>query len=231
MAFGKNPYRELETRLGYRFKDRQLLDCALTHPSYRYENTTVDNDNQRLEFLGDAVLGVAAAAYLYMVYPDKEEGNLTTLRSQITSGRALAKLAHRLSLGAHLRMGRGEERSGGRSRISNLADALEAVVGAAYLDGGHRAAERIFKTVFAPEMDKLGGDPWAHNPKGKLQELSQERWKTAPRYELVASDGPPHNVRFTVKVVLPDGRESLGNGSNKQGAEAQAARRLLQEIL
>ena len=143
----KNPYKDLESRLGYSFKDRTLLRMALTHRSFRFETAGVEEDNQRLEFLGDAVLGCIAAAHVYGSLDEGDEGTMTRLRSQVTSGRALARIAKRLELSDELMVGVGEERSGGRKRSSALADALEAVIGAAYLDGGLRAAEKIFDEI------------------------------------------------------------------------------------
>ncbi len=226
----KNPYRPLEKRLGYRFRRRKMLEAALTHPSFRVESGDDVMDNQRLEFLGDAVLGMAAAAHLYKGMGDIGEGMLTSLRSQITRGRALAGLARELRIGEFLRMGRGEEGSGGRDRQSNLEDALEAVIGAIYLDGGFKAAQKVFKRVFVPVIDELSDDMWAGNPKGKLQEFSQRRWKESPSYDVLKQDGPPHATTFTVSVTLRDGRNRRGKGRSKQEAERRAAKKLLEAL-
>jgi ribonuclease-3 len=219
-----NPYRELERRIGYRFRDRSLLATALLHRSFRFEHPKRNTDNQRLEFLGDAILGMGTAAYLFKTYADKLEGEMTAIRSQVTSGKALAATARDIDLGSFLEMGRGEERSGGRQRPSNLADALEAVIGAAWIDAGHRATDKIFKTLFKPRIEALSGNVWEGNPKGQLQELSQSRWKESPEYNVTGTDGPPHAVIFDVEVTLPDGTSATGRARSKQKAETEAAR-------
>jgi ribonuclease-3 len=206
------------------------LERALTHPSYRYETDGVDEDNQRLEFLGDAVLGMLTAAYLFAEYRDKPEGELTSLRSQMTSGRALAAIGRRIEIGQHLRIGRGEERSGGRGRPSNLTDAIEAVIGAAWCDGGMKGADRVVKRLVLPTVAGLKSHSTAANPKGRLQELVQARWKQSPTYTLVGTEGPAHNALFTIDVQLPDGRNWRGSGNGKRAAETAAAREALAEI-
>ena len=170
---GRRPYKELEQQLGYRFRRVGFLKTALMHRSYRFENAGVSEDNQRLEFLGDAVLGCLSAGFLYDKHADHDEGKLTSFRSQITSGKALAECAGGLDLGRFLMIGTGEINSGGRERSSNLADALEAIIGAAYLDGGMKAARKVFNRLFVPMIDRLDGDVWADNPKGKLQEAGK----------------------------------------------------------
>ncbi len=226
----KNPYRELERELGYRFRDRSLLEQALVHPSYRYETDGVDADNQRLEFLGDAVLGMLTAAYLYEAHPDKPEGDLTSLRSQVTSGRALAAIGAQMGLGEYLKIGRGEERSGGRTRASNLTDAVEALIGAAWRDGGMKAAEKVIRRLVLPAVAGLESDGAAANPKGRLQELAQARWKQSPVYTLTATEGPAHEACFTVEVRLPDGGCWTGQGQGKRAAETAAARVALENM-
>ena len=219
----KNPYSRLEKAIGYRFRKRSLLDTALIHRSFRFENGQVTSDNQRLEFLGDAVLGFITAAHVYERFVGRDEGFLTSLRSRITSGKALAKTARDICLGEYVKIGKGEERSGGRKRPSNLADALEAVVGAAFLDGGMKAAQKILKKLFVPQLDGLSDDVWAENPKGRLQEYSQRTWKKSPRYRVIRKVGPPHATVFTAKVTLGGGIEGTGRGRNKQDAETKAA--------
>jgi ribonuclease III len=219
----KRPYRDFEKVLGYRFKDAALLEAALTHRSFRFENREVREDNQRLEFLGDAVLGLVTAAHLYERFADKDEGWLTSMRSQATSGKALAGVAKDLHIGDHIRFGKGEEQSGGRRRASNLTDTLEAVVGAAYVDGGMKAVEKLFRSVFVPRLLRLEGDVWADNPKGKLQEYFQRVLKSNPHYHVLRRDGPPHAVIFTVEVSAGDGRRGVGRGRNKHDGECQAA--------
>jgi ribonuclease-3 len=226
----KNPYQLLERRIGYRFKDADLLERALLHRSYRYEQAEQDEDNQRLEFLGDAVLGLAVATYLYNQHVEKLEGEMTALRSRVTSGKALSAIGRDIDLGAFIKIGKGEERSGGRERASNLADALEAIIGAAWLDGGVKATDKIFRKLFKSRIDSLEGDLLTGNPKGRLQELTQARWKNSPSYHVINTEGPPHSTVFYVKVVLPDGRSATGQANSKQKAEAAAARAMLDKI-
>ncbi len=219
-----NPYRTLERRIGYRFRRRARLDRALTHRSFRFEQAGVDEDNQRLEYLGDAALGLAAAAFLFERFPLAKEGELTQRRSEITSTRALAETARALDLGAYLRLGRGESRAGGSDRDTTLADTLEAVLGAAFVDGGQKAVTRIFRAVF--EDAAVGGEhrPSESNPKGHLQEVCERQWKEKPRYELVEEAGPLHARRFRVRVRLGDRVLAEGAGPNKRAAETEAAR-------
>lgn len=195
----------------------------MTHRSYRFEHSDVAVDNQRMEFLGDAVLGFVVAAYLYERYEDQAEGELTSFRSQVTSGKALAKLAATIDLGSFIMMGKGELASGGSTRASNLTDALEAVIGAAYLDGGLKAAQKIVKKLFVSQMEDMPTDVWSVNPKGRLQEYCQRKWKCGPQYRVMSKEGPPHAAVFTVEVVLDDKVHGVSRGHTKQDAEAGAA--------
>jgi len=221
---------DLEKALGHTFKEKALLAAALTHPSARSEQPALPDDNQRLEFLGDAVLGLLVAAYLLEKYPGRDEGFLTSLRSRATSGKMLGGLARSLNLGACLRLGKGEDASGGRARASNLEDALEALIGAAYLDGGMPAAEAVFRHAFVAGVDSLSDDVWSDNPKGKLQELAQRTWKQSPVYTLARKEGPEHAACFTTCVRLPDGAEAFGQGLSKQESESAAAAAALRAL-
>lgn len=198
------------------------------HRSYRFENEGIEVDNQRLEFLGDAVLGFLAAAHLYDTLRDKNEGILTALRSRITSGKALAEVAESLGLGNHLLVGKGEEGSGGRTRPSNLADAMEAVLGAVYLDSGLKGLTKVFKKIFVPLVRELSDDVWEENPKGRLQEYAQARWKKSPVYRMVKTVGPAHAAVFTVEVRINGKVWGTGIGRSKQDAERRAALAALQ---
>jgi ribonuclease-3 len=213
----------LEKALGYTFRNLRLLDTALVHPSYRCENAEVGEDNQRMEFLGDAVLGMLAADYVYRKHRHGEEGLLTTLRSRITSGKALAEMSHSLGLGEKLKLGKGEEKSGGRRRPSNLADVLEAVLGAAYLDGGCKAVEKIFARLFVPILECCGDDVWSDNPKGCLQDLAQRVLRKSPSYRIAREEGPSHRKTFTVQVTIGGTVWGHGSGPSKRAAEADAA--------
>lgn len=218
----KRPYGELEKRIGHRFRNQDLLDMALMHRSYRFENGDVGHDNQRLEFLGDAVLGFLAAETLYRDNPTQEEGFLTSERSRVTSGRAFARMAADLGVGQHLKLGRGELKAGGRERESNLADAFESLLGACFLDGGIATARKVFNRVIGPLLDETN-DRWTENPKGALQERCQRKYKTSPVYRVSAAEGPGHDRRFTVEVTLSDKLRGMGRGSSKQEAEISAA--------
>lgn len=226
----RGAYKELEWTIGYRFRDKALLEMAVTHPSYRFESEGVEYDNQRLEFLGDAVLDLLLAESLYDALPSEAEGALTSARSRLASGRALAKHARRVGLGTFLRMGRGEEASGGRSRASSLADALEALIGAAYLDKGLKGARKLFECVFAPDWSVLAGDRLSDNPKGKLQEYAQAKWKRGPVYSVLKTEGPAHARVFSVAVRLPDGRKAQGTSGSKREAETLAAAAILKSL-
>lgn len=223
LSFRQRRSRTLEQKIGYTFRRKDLLEAALVHRSFRFENTGVEIDNQRLEFLGDAALGLVAAAELFRRFEGKDEGLLTVVRSRITNGKALADIARAIELGAEVKLGKGEEMSRGRERDSTLADALEAVVGAAYLDGGMKAVEKIFTRLFAPELDQMGADHWEENPKGRLQEISQRVLKTAPRYKVVSETGPVHARSYMVEVVLTNGIVGCGEGPSKRHAERHAA--------
>ncbi len=220
----RNPYRPLEKKLGYRFRRRRHLETALTHRSFRFEAAEPLPDNQRLEFLGDAALGLVTASHLHQSFPDLQEGDLTRVRSLLTNSKMLAKLAGLVDLGSYLRLGRGELQSGGHQRSSTLGDALESVLGAAFVDGGLRAVEKIFKKVFLPELETAARARWHDNPKGALQELAQRRWRTSPRYRTVSEEGPAHSRSFTVEVLISGQVVGIGTGLNKREAETQAAR-------
>ena len=225
----RNAAQELEGSLGYNFKDRALLMAALTHRSYRFE-AGLDCDNQRLEFLGDALLGFLLADRVYRGYARQHEGILTVLRASIASGVALAAKARKLNIGKALLLGRGEAITGGRDRESNLSDAVESLLGAIYIDGGIAAATTVFDRIFAEELSGLAEDPWADNPKGRLQSESQRRFHREPEYEVVEESGPRHCSRFRVRVSVGEGLSAEGVGDTKRQAQTAAAAALLAEI-
>jgi ribonuclease-3 len=225
-----NPYRTLEQHLGYRFRRRRRLDLALTHPSFRHETPEMDTDNQRLEFLGDAVLNLVTAEWLYEHRPDEEEGRLTQFRSSVTSTAALGEIASDIGLGGYLRLGRGELKAGGARRIGTLADALEAVVGAAYLDGGLKAARRIFIKLIVPRIEALRLSYASDNAKGILQELCQRRWGRRPEYSLVSERGRPHARVYVCEVTLGGRPLGAGEGPNRKTAELRAAAEAIRQL-
>lgn len=220
---------ELERSLGISFQDPSLLKNALVHSSYLNENPDCPlADNERLEFLGDAVLGLVVAEELYRRYPAFSVGEMTRLRSALVCQDALARLARPLQLGDYLVMGRGEEASGGRSRESNLARAFEAVLGAIYLDGGIEATRRfLFRTLY-PELERVQkeGEP---DYKSRLQQLAQSR-RMNIFYRSVKETGREHERRFTVEVVVEEVARGRGEGKSRKEAEQEAARQALQNL-
>jgi ribonuclease-3 len=213
-------FQSLEKRIQYRFKNKALLEMALTHPSFRYEDAATEQDNQRLEFLGDAVLGLLAADVLTEKNPLANEGELTKLKSSITSGAALASAARELGLGEHLRLGKGESASGGSDRDSNLEDALEALLGAVWLDGGLKAAQKFFDRNIFQCLENAG--PAIENPKGMLQEYAQKKGYPVPVYEVLEESGPDHARHFRVEVTVST-YAYRGEGSSRREAEKMAA--------
>jgi ribonuclease-3 len=219
---------KLSTILGHPFKDPALLEQALTHPSLGYESQCHLPDNQRLEFLGDAVIQLLLSEFLFKRFPEADEGQLTKIRAQLVSTKALARIARSIDLGRHLRMSRGEDHHGGRERDSCLADAMEAVVGAVYLDGGMDVARSLAQRLFLPAIDSLGEVPTDQNPKGQLQEILQASGAESPKYKIVDQSGPDHEKRF-VAVVTWQGMElGKGQGKSKKEAEVEAARAALE---
>ncbi len=225
----KQNYRILEQAIGYRFKKKPRLELALTHPSYRYENPDTADDNQRLEYLGDAVLSLISAEYLYKNNPDAREGDMSKLRSRLTQDRKLAQIGASIDLGKMLRLGHGEEMSGGAARASNLADAIEAIIGAAWIDGGARAVNKIFCKIFLPELNELKEAAIESNPKGDLQEYAQSIGSDIPIYETVETTGPEHNLIFTIQLTAC-GKTWKAAASSKREAERKAAFQALEDL-
>ena len=225
----KSNYRAIEQAIGYRFRKKSTLELALTHPSFRYENPAVSDDNQRLEYLGDAVLSLVSAEHLFNTNPTAREGDLSQLRSRLTEDRKLAQIGESLSLGDYLLLGHGEEKSGGATRASNLADAVEAIIGAAWIDGGSRAVNKIFKKVFIPELVALQGVTLNSNPKGDLQEYAQSNGFEIPIYETIATTGPEHSRTFTIEVTVCS-KKWKAAARSKREAERLAAFQALKEV-
>jgi ribonuclease-3 len=216
-------FAELQQRLGHQFRDEALLRLALTHPSVAHDANAPIPHNQRLEFLGDSVLGLVLSRELYEKFPAADEGALTKSRAKLVNAAALAGHGRALGLGAQLVLSRGEENTGGRERASALADAFEALLGAIFLDGGFDAARKFVLREFAAEIGGLALPSGIENPKGELQELLQSKSPTAPVYELISTDGPDHERQF-ICAVLHDGAElARGSGKSKKAAESAAA--------
>jgi ribonuclease-3 len=214
---------ELQTQLGYAFRDGELLRLALTHPSVAHESDVVIPHNQRLEFLGDAVLALVLTHELYDKFGTFGEGPLTKARAQMVNRRSLADQARRLGLGQHLIISYGEEISGGRSRQSALADSFEALIGAIFLDGGYDAARAFILKNFRDAFGELTEIPNLENPKGELQEMLQETSAQAPRYELLSVSGPDHDRVFECAVLHGGVELGRGKGKSKKAAESEAA--------
>lgn len=224
----KSCVNPLEERIGYKFRNPLLLAEALTHPSLRHETQRHQFDNQRLEFLGDAVLQLVITEHLYAFFSGEAEGRLTKLRSRLVSREALKQHASALDLGRYLMMGRGEEASGGRTRDSTLADAFEALIGAIYLDSDLETVRSFILKEAGAELAQLAVDPVDVNPKGQLQEVLQAISPRSPIYELVSQSGPEHEKTFVVQVVWEARVLGQGTGRSKKLAETAAALEALQ---
>lgn len=220
----------LQTRLGYDFRDEALLRLALTHPSVAHEQGARVAHNQRLEFLGDAVLQLALTRELYERFPAFQEGPLTKARARLVNRRALAVHGRTLGLGAHLIVSHGEEMHGGRERPSALADAYEALVGAIFLDGGFEAARAFILREFQEGVGQLDVIPILENPKGELQELLQARSPQAPLYHVVSASGPDHDRVFECTVHHAGVELARGSGKSKKAAQSEAALAALKEL-
>lgn len=222
--------------LRYVFQNPALFTEALTNRAYRNRNREVAVDNQRLEFLGDAVLELVVSRRLFDRFPSAQEGALTVMRTRVTDEAALAAIARRLGLGPLLLLDEGQEKQGIRDNDSVLSDAVESLLGAIYLDGGLAAAEAAFDRTFAPELADLDGFEvdkpvrWKGNPKGALQEFAARRLHQEPVYELLSRQGPDHAPVFRVAVRIGENLRAEGEGPSKQKAEAAAAETLLAAI-
>ena len=221
--------RDLEIAIGYRFKNISLLQNALTHSSYaneRWHNSLLSNE--RLEFLGDSVLGMLVAEYLYRNFPNRPEGELTRMRADMVCEQTLAAAANRIGLGSHLLLGHGEEQGGGRNRNSILADAMESLIAACFLDGGMAAALKVVQQFILVEVPvtKL------HNAdyKTKLQELVQQKKNQVLSYRLAGQSGPDHDKKFDGEVSLNGQVVGSGSGSSKKRAEQMAAKSAIEQL-
>jgi ribonuclease-3 len=216
-------YEELQNKLGYTFRDLELLKLALTHPSVAHELGTPMQTNQRLEFLGDAVLQLVLTRELYEKYPAFDEGPLTKARAKLVNRQTLAERGSLLNLGGHLMLSRGEDTHGGRTRPSALADAYEALVGAIFLDGGFEAAREFILREFSGDLGGLTVIPIMENPKGELQELLQAVSAEAPQYHVISATGPDHDRMFECIVQHGGVELARGRGKSKKAAESEAA--------
>ncbi len=236
---GRPPMREdrteklktLEEILAYHFHDITLLDGALTHRSFVNENQHLDcTDNERLEFLGDAVLQLCISDILIHQFPDHAEGQLSKLRASMVNEQPLAKVALDFHIGDFILLGKGEEASGGRTKSSILADAFEAVIAAIYMDRGYEKVFSFINDIFQPRIKKWGEEPIYHDYKSRLQELCQSKLKIIPQYELMAEFGPDHDKTFEIGVSAGNIISERGRGKNKKEAEQEAARAALEKL-
>lgn len=216
----------LEERIGYTFHDRALYLQALTHSSFAHERKNA-MDNERLEFLGDAVLELVSSDFLYRNYPQLAEGAMTKLRASLVCEQTLALCAQEIDLGTNLRLGKGEDQTGGRKRPSVLSDAFEALIGAIYLDGGIKEAASFVRRIVLTDIDQKC---LFHDSKTILQELVQAEGKGALTYHLVAEEGPDHDRRYTVEVWIGETPYGSGTGHSKKAAEQDAAYQTLVQI-
>ncbi len=216
-------YEALQKRMGYAFHDPALLQLALTHPSVAHEHNAAIETNQRLEFLGDAVLQLVLTRELYEKFPAFDEGPLTKARAKLVNRRTLAERARHLAIGEHLIVSRGEEMHGGRERPSALADTYEALLGAVFLDSGFEAAREFILREFQAAFGGLLVIPILENPKGELQELLQAVSPEAPQYHVVSATGPDHDRIFECTVHHGGAELARGQGKSKKAAESEAA--------
>ncbi len=215
----------IEKKLEYKFKSSELLETALTHSSFANESSV--ESNERLEFLGDAILGCVTAKVLYEKYPGATEGELSKIRAAIVSKSNFAKYAQELKIDKQILLGKGEENTGGRDRKSNLCGTFEAIIGAIYLDGGYRKSYTIISRLI---NYTLKNDDIYTDCKTKLQEITQKKFKEIPSYEVMKEEGPPHNKTFYVEAKIVSKFLGKGKGKNKKEAEQSAAKQALNKL-
>lgn len=221
--------RVLQRHIGVRFRDERLLNLAFCHRSYATE--TGSASNERLEFLGDAVLGLVVSQSLYLRLSDRPEGDLARVKSVVVSEERLSQIARQIAVDRYLLLGRGEERSGGREKNSLLADALEALIGACQLDCGLDIAERFVERIVAEEIESVIAGRHRQDYKTLLQELSQKRFRSFPKYRVTARCGPDHNQVFSMDVVVDGCSYGPADGKSKKAAEQQVARIAYSELV
>lgn len=225
----KEKLPELQAKLGVTFQNEQLLVEALTHRSYVNEMRGSEiKHNERLEFLGDAVLELVVTHHLFLTYPNRPEGELTSFRAALVRTESLAEVAGRLELGKYIFMSRGEEGTGGRNRQYILANTVEALLGSIYLDQGFTACEKVIHELLIPKLDDIVNLRLDVDPKSKLQEVTQESVRITPTYTLITEVGPDHHKEFEMAVMIGDFQLASGKGKSKQEAEQAAASKALQ---
>ncbi|HNU90697.1 MAG TPA: ribonuclease III [Spirochaetota bacterium] len=229
----KNRLRQinkLQSILKIKFRNKSLLNRALTHRSYLNEAGPGARDNERLEYLGDSVLALVVNEYLFKRFEKYPEGDLAKIKSAVVSEATLFKVARELNLGSFLLMGRGEDLSGGRARPSILANTLEAVIGALYLDSGLKDCKKLVLSLLKGDIERIDSMESYRDPKTTLQEYVQKKYRERPLYEIIEESGPDHQKRFTVRLVVAGKSVAEGTGASKRGAEMEAARKALEMI-
>jgi ribonuclease-3 len=226
----KDQLSELERTLGYRFRQLALLNQALTHKSYVHEQREPAQHNERLEFLGDAVLGLVISDYCFGRFPELAEGELSKLRASLVNEGNLARIARRLNLGAYLLVGRGEELTGGRTKVSLLADTLEAVLAAVYLDSSLSDVYQVVLRCFQEDVH-ITLNEGHKDYKSELQEYTQEKFGCIPKYIVVREHGPDHDKVFEVELTIRGQLQGVGSGKSKKEAEQAAARKVLEALI
>lgn len=226
LSKGENPFGKIESALGYRFQNRDLLKKALSHRS------SVENgpSNERLEYLGDAVLGLVVSEFLFKRFSALNEGDLTKMKASLVNEAVLSKVAGEMNLGKFIYLSKEEEKSGGRNKSSIIADAAEAVLGAIYLDGGLPAAQKVINRIFLRDFEGFLNDEATYNYKGELLEFTQGSGQATPRYEILKEIGPDHEKLFVISVSVNGTTLGKGKGSTKKEAEQKAARIALEEL-
>jgi ribonuclease III len=224
----KNDYSPLEKTTKIKFKDENLINRAFTHKSFINEYKGDDlKDNERLEFLGDAVLELATTIHLFDKYPEKDEGRMTAFRSALVKGKHLAEVGKNLDLGSYLYLSNGEERSGGREKNYILANVVEAFIGAIYVEHGFDIAEKFISEFILNNLENIIKDGLHLDAKSKFQEIAQEKEGVTPNYELISDEGPDHDKTFIMGVFINEEKIAEGTGSSKQKAEENAAENAL----
>lgn len=219
--------QELAAKIGHRFADLSLLDLSLTHPSYANENKKMTDDNQRMEFLGDSVLGLVVSEYLFL-NNSADEGDLTNAKIKLVQAGTLTERGHFLELGSYLLLGKGEEQSGGRQKPAILEDAIEAVLGAVFLDGGYEAAKAVIVIIFGNLLTDFSADHLTiRDFKSHLQEMVQSQKLPTPKYQTLSEEGPAHDPSFTSALIIDEKQICTGSGGSKKAAEQEAARKAI----
>jgi len=213
---------EIESKIGYRFKDRAILALAFVHRSYINEHRDIDLHNERLEFLGDSVLGMVIADYLYRILPQNPEGELSYLRSRLVEASSCVNYIQKLDVDRYLLLGKGERMSEGRGRDTILADLFEAIIGAIFLDGGLEPATEFILVKFSDEIAAILKTP-EHNWKALLQDFCQKKFQHTPHYSVLSEEGPDHSKIFKIAVLVGDNELGSGSGSSKKEAQQAAA--------